>query len=80
MKLKYYVCRVKAYQSGWTIEAYPCNSGGWWFDGYDAYSGIKLRVPAERRPTFRKALLAGMKIAKATRLPQKTIDFNSGYL
>ena len=75
--LRYYIARVKAYQSGWTIEAYPSGSGGWWFKVYDAYSGTEAWAVPERLPTFKKALLKGMRIARATRLPQKTIDARS---
>lgn len=77
--MRFYICRVKAYQSGWTIEAFPCSSGGWWFDVYDAYSGFKIDLGKNplRGATFKKALAMGAKVAKKTRLPQQTIDFHS---
>lgn len=69
MALRYYICRVKTYANGWTIEAFPSGSGGWWFDIYDAHTGAEAPCQPVRYPTFRKALTAGVMVARKTPLP-----------
>jgi len=64
--MRCYICRVKTYANGWTIEAFRSGSGGWWFEVFDAFSGREADSEPQRYPTFRAALAAGVKVAKRT--------------
>lgn len=67
----WYVARTRGYCAGWTIEAFRCSSGGWWFDVYSALNGQKIDQGANPRvhSTIQAAHRAGNALARKHKAP-----------